>query len=85
VIAFLLEKINKKGFVFFQDVLTIWFECRFFVFQSADFVFSLRSLLLGNFYLKGIGSGPLIRRNNIFLFFFVGFVYLTNGSKRTLK
>jgi hypothetical protein len=55
------------------------------VFLSADFVFSLRSLLLGSFYLKGIASSPVIRRNNIFCSFLMGFVYLTNGSKRTLK
>jgi hypothetical protein len=55
------------------------------VFQSTDFVFALRSLLLGSFYLKGIGSGPLIRRNNIFLFFFVGFCVPNKWLEKDLE
>jgi hypothetical protein len=53
-------------------------------FHSTEFVFSLQNLLLGNFYLDVIDSGPVIRRNNIF-FVILGFVYLTNDSGRTLK
>jgi hypothetical protein len=53
-------------------------------FHSTEFVLSLRNMLLGSFYLKGIDSGHVIKRNNIFLFF-LGFCVLTNDSGRILK